>query len=125
MTKKKIINNLEKALLKDAPLSLKLYHWELEEHVQEYFVSKKEDRDKYFLAITEQKNDVAMLLIDEKNYLYINEEARTKLKQTWKKSSDKNLKQLILQIAQNLNDGYIFAAGLKELKEVKRSWQPR
>ena len=123
MTKKKIINNLEKALLKDGHLELKLYQWELEEHVPEYLASKKKDKDKYFIAITEHTNDVAMLLIDDENRLHINEEARTKLKQFWKKSYDQNFKKLIPQIAQNLHDGYIFATGVKEVKEVKRSWQ--
>ncbi|MGL5833371.1 MAG: hypothetical protein ACRC1Z_09085 [Waterburya sp.] len=120
MTKKKIINNLEKALLEDGHLELKLYQWELEEHVPEYFASKKQDQDKYFIAITEHTNDVAMLLIDDQNRLHINEQAKTKLKQYWKKSYNQNVKKLIPQIAQNLFNGYIFATGIKE---VKRSWQ--
>jgi hypothetical protein len=123
MTRKKIIDNLEKALLQDGHLELKLYQWELEEHVPEYLASKKKDKDKYFIAVTEHTNDVAMLLIDDKNRLYINEQARTKLKQFWKKSYVQNLQKLIPQIAQELHDGYVFITGVKEAKEVKRSWK--
>jgi hypothetical protein len=46
MTRKKIIGNLEKALLQDGHLELELYQWELEEHVPGYLVSKKKDKDK-------------------------------------------------------------------------------
>lgn len=123
MTKKKIINNLEKALLKDGHLELKLYQWELEENVPEYLASKKKDKDKYFIVITEHTNDVAMLLIDAQNRLHINEQARTKLKHYWKKNYDHNLEKLIPQIAQDLHDGYIFMTGVKEAKELKRSWK--
>jgi hypothetical protein len=125
MTKKKIVFNLENALLKDAPLKIELYKWELEEHIQEYFDSKKEDRDKYFIAITEHTNDVAMLLIDDKNRLHINEQAREKLKKIWKNNYERNMKILIPQIAQDLFDGYIFSTGVKEVKEIKRSWRAK
>jgi hypothetical protein len=66
---------------------------------------------------------VAMLLIDDKNRLHINEQARTKLKQFWKKSYVQNLQKLIPQIAQELHDGYVFIIGVKEAKAVKRSWK--
>lgn len=123
MTKKKIATNLENALLKDAPLKIELYKWELEEHIQEYFESRKQDKDKYFIAITEHTNDVAMLLIDDKNRLHINEEAKEKLKKIWNGNYERNMKILIPQIAQNLFDGYIFATGVKEVKAIKRNWR--
>lgn len=123
MTKKKIAKNLENVLLKDAPLELELYKWELEEHVQDYFDSKKQDKDKYFLAITENKNDVAMLLIDDKNNLHINERAREELKKIWDNQYEPNMKILIPQMAQDLFDGYVFISGIKEAKGIKRTWQ--
>lgn len=123
MTKKKIAANLENALLKDAPLKIELYKWELEEHVQYYFDSKKQDKDKYFVAITENKNDVAMLLIDERNNLHINEQAREKLKKIWDDQYEPNIKILIPQMAQDLFDGYVFISGIKEVKGMKRGWQ--
>jgi hypothetical protein len=62
-------------------------------------------------------------LIDDKNRLHINEQARTKLKQSWKKNYVQNLQKLIPQIAQELHDGYIFRIGVKEAIAVKRSWK--
>ncbi len=123
MSKQKIIKNLSKALLKDGHLEIKLYQWELENHVQEYIKSKKADRDKYFIAVTEHTNDVAMLMIDELDRLLINEKARAKLKEIWGDVYTINIKKLIPQMAKNLNDGYIFGVGVKEAKRVKRKWQ--
>jgi hypothetical protein len=66
ISKRKIIEkNLKKALLEDGRLVDALFEYELAEHVGEYLKSKKNDRDKYFFAVTEHTNDVAMLLIDE------------------------------------------------------------
>ena len=73
MSKKTIEKNLIKALLKDGEMAYALFEYELEEHIDEYIKSKKEDKDDYFFAVTEHTNDVAMLLIDEKNKVHINE----------------------------------------------------
>ena len=59
-----IEKNLKKALLEDGPMAQALFEYELEEHVEEYLQSKRTDGDKYFFAVTEDTNDVAMLLID-------------------------------------------------------------
>ncbi len=64
MSKKRIERNLKKALLKGGPMVRALFEFELEEHIEEYLQSKRADGDKYFFAITEHTNDVAMLLID-------------------------------------------------------------
>ena len=123
MSKQKIIKNLNKALLKDGHLEIKFYQWELENHVQEYIKSKKADKDKYFIAVTEHTNDVAMLMINDRDQLLINKQARAKLQEIWGDSYSQNIKKLIPQMATNLNDRYIFAAGVKEVKQVKRKWQ--
>ena len=86
----------------------------LEEHVGEYLKSKKEDKDDYFFAVTEHTNDVAMLLIDKKNKVHINEKARAMLKKYWKGPVyGYNLKILIPQMAEQLSMGYLFVSGVK------------
>ena len=62
MRKKTIEKNLKRALLDDGAMARALFEYELEEHIQEYLLSKQEDGDKYFFAVTEHTNDVAMLL---------------------------------------------------------------
>jgi len=113
MSKKSIEKNLRKALLEDGPLAQALFEYELQEHVEEYRQSKRADGDKYFFAITEHTNDVAMLLIDESNRLHVNEDARAMLKKLWRDEYRYNLEILIPQMAGELNAGYLFTAGVK------------
>jgi hypothetical protein len=65
--KKTSEKNLIKALLRDGEMAYALFEYELEEHINEFQKSKKKDGDDYFFAVTEHTNDVAMLLINEKN----------------------------------------------------------
>ena len=106
MSKKVIEKNLVKVLLHDGEMAYALFEYELEEHVDEYLKSKKEDKDDYFFAVTEHTNHVAMLLIDKKNKVHINEKARAMLKKCWKGSVyGNNLKILITQMAEQLGRG--------------------
>ena len=115
MTSKKIIEkNLSKALLEDGKMEYALFEYELEEHIDEYLKSKLEDGDDYFFAVTEHTNDVAMLLIDKKNKVHVNEKARAILKKYWNKSAYKyNIQILIPQMVEQLNNRYLFVSGVK------------
>jgi vacuolar-type H+-ATPase subunit E/Vma4 len=113
MNKKIIEQNLKKALLDEGPLVKELFEYELEEHVEEYLQSKQADKDKYFFAITEHTDDVAMLLIDENNIVHVNEDARVLLKKLWSHEYKNNITKLIPLIAEQLHEGYLFAAGVK------------
>jgi hypothetical protein len=119
MSKKTIERNLKKALLDGGPLAQALFEYELEEHVDEYMKSKQEDHDEYFFAVTEHSGDVAMLLIDENNKLYINEEARAMLKKQWRGAVYKsNIQRLLPDMASELDKGYLYTAGVKYTDEV-------
>jgi hypothetical protein len=48
MRKKMIEKNLKKALLDDGPFVWALYEYNLEEHPEEYLLSKRTDGDKFF-----------------------------------------------------------------------------
>ena len=119
MSKETIEENLKKALLNDGTFARKLFEYELEEHVGDYLLSKWADGDKYFFAVTEHANDVAMLLIDEHDNIHINEDARTLLKKLWGCAYRKNMAVLIPQVAEQLDEGYLFAAGVKVSGEVQ------
>jgi hypothetical protein len=113
MRKETIEKNLREALLEEGPFAQALFEYELEEHIEEYIQSKRADGDKYFFAITEHTNDVAMLLIDEGDNVHINEGARGLLKKLWRNAYKKNLQMLIPDIAGELDAGYLYAAGVK------------
>ena len=113
MSKKTIERNLKKALLDGGALEQALFEYELEEHVEEYMKSKREDNDEFFFAITEHSDDVAMLLIDKGDKLYINEDARKVLQKLWRDAYKPNIQRLLPDMAGQLNDGYLYTAGVK------------
>ncbi len=113
MSKKTIADNLKRVLLDDAPFTLALFDYELREHIEEYLQSKHTDHDRYFFAITEHTNDVAMLLIDEQDTVHINEDARGVLRALWRDAYPNNIQRLIPKMVQDLKAGYLFAAGVK------------
>ena len=116
MRKKIIAKNLKQVLLEGGAFSHSLFEFELEEHVEEYTQSKREDGDEYFIAITENSNDVAMLLIDENDAVHINEAARALLLKFWQgEVYEKNLRRLLPHMASELEGGYLFVAGFKVL----------
>jgi len=118
MSKKTIAANLKRVLLDDAPFALALFDYELREHIEEYLESKRTDNDRYFIAITEHTNDVAMLLIDERDIVHINERARTVLRALWGNAYASNIQRLIPKMAQDLHAGYLFAAGVKVVAQL-------
>jgi hypothetical protein len=113
MSKKSIRANLKRVLLDGEPFVLALFDYELREHIEEYLQSKQDDNDKYFFAVTEHSNDVAMLLISEDDTVYINEEARTALQALWRDAYPKNIQRLLPKMVEDLNAGYLFAVGVK------------
>jgi hypothetical protein len=118
MRKKIIEKNLRKALLEEGPFAQALFEYELEEHIEEYIQSKQADNDKYFFAITENTNDVAMLLIDESDKVHINEDARALLRKLWRDAYRKNLQMLIPDMARELDAGHLYIAGVKLSDDV-------
>jgi len=118
MRKKIIEKNLTKALLYDGRLEKALFDYELAEHVDEYLLSKKQDKDKYFFAVTEHTNDIAMLLIDENDVVLINETARQRLQTLWRDAYTGNMKKLIPDIAKELDAGFLYTAGVKEVENL-------
>ena len=121
MSRKSIEKNLTKALLNDGELEKELFDYELAEHVDEYLLSKKQDNDKYFFAVTEHTNNVAMLLIDENDVVHVNEMARQRLRTLWLDAYSENIKKLIPDMAAELDAGFLYSAGVKEVENSKSS----
>jgi hypothetical protein len=117
MSKLTTEKHLVRALLNDGVMSKALFEYELQEQIDEFLKSKQEDNDDFFFAITESNNQVAMLLIDGNDKVYVNEEARAVLKTFWQKSVyEHNMLILIPQMVDELNEGYYFVTGVKAQK---------
>lgn len=105
---------LRTALLENGEMVRALFEWELEEHVESYVQSKRDDGDEYLFAVTEHSGDVAMVLVDKDDTVHINEAARKRLRELWPDPAYRsNLEYFIPQMVQELNAGRIFNAGLK------------
>jgi len=121
MSKKTITENLKRVLLEDAPFAAALFDYELREHIAAYLESKHTDHDRYFFAITEHTNDVAMLLIDEQDSVHTNEDARTVLRALWRDAYAQNIQRLIPKMVQDLSAGYLSAAGVRIIEQRRAS----
>ena len=104
-----IKKRLENVLIHNGKMEYRLYEYELEEILEEMKLSLIKDGDDFIFAVTENNNDVAMLLIDKSGAIYINESARDKLKDLWKSSGVylNNMKKLIPAFAKQLKNGEI------------------
>ena len=70
--KSRIQTRLRKALLAGADMSHALYKYELEEHIAYWKAGMIADRDEFLFVVTENRGDVAMLLMTNRNELFIN-----------------------------------------------------
>ena len=105
--KKQIKKNLQKVLLSDIEMSYDLYEFNLEDNIDFWKKGMHEEESAFVIAVTEDNGDVAMLLITDKEELFINELAREKLRQYWHLEDEysKNMEFLIPDIAKELTKG--------------------
>ena len=114
MTAKDIEHQLEQALLHDAEMPYGLYKYELEELIGELQLSLTQDNDDYIFAVTENSGHVAMVLIEKSGQMYINEQARAKLKALWHAAYESNMKHLLPVFAKQLSDNELPINGVKQ-----------
>lgn len=117
MSAKKIANLLKRALLNDGKMEYALYEHELEELLDELKSSMARDKEDYIFAVTENSGDVAMVLIEKSGAVYINEQARKRLKALWMAAYKSNMQKLIPIFALQLNDGDLPFNGVKQVDD--------
>lgn len=116
--KKAIQNSLRKALVADDDMSYALYKHELEEHIDYWKTGMRLDGDEFLFVLTENRGEVAMLLMTNKDELFINEQAREKLRRLWhfKGVYEDNMKLFLPLMAEQLAAGEIAVTGVKTAK---------
>jgi hypothetical protein len=114
MTAKHIEKRLEQTLIHDDAMRYGLYTYELEEVLDELKSSLAHDNDDYIFAVTENSGHVAMVLIEKTGQVYINEQAREKLKALWPAAYESNMRQLIPVFAKQLHEGALPINGVKQ-----------
>jgi hypothetical protein len=120
MPKKSTKKWLEQALLHDGEMCQELYEFELEEMLDDLKSSMAEDKDDFIFAVTENRGDVAMVLIEKSGKVHINEQARERLKALWPAAYESNLKKLIPAFAALLSGGEIPVNGVKIVSSFER-----
>ena len=113
MSAKKIAFLLKRALLLDGKMVYALYKHELEEVLDDLKFSMARDKDDYIFTVTENNGHVAMVLIEASGEVYINEQARDKLKALWPAAYKSNMQKLIPVFALQLNQGDLPINGVK------------
>ncbi|MGZ5012241.1 MAG: hypothetical protein ACXV74_14900 [Methylobacter sp.] len=96
-----------------------LYEFELKGFLKEWESSMVKDKDDFIFAITENKGDIAMVMIEKSGQIYINEGARERLKALWPVAYESNMKKLIPNFAKELSKGEITPTGVKIVKGFK------
>ena len=115
-----IQNRLWKALVDNADMSHALYKYELEEHLDYWKAGMRRDGDEFLFVVTENRGEVAMLLITDKHKLFINELAREKLQLLWKSEGvyANNMKLMIPLMAEQLEAGELAVTGVKTVQPL-------
>lgn len=115
--KKAIRARLRKALVANGDMSYALYKYELEEHIAYWKAGMIRDKDELLFVVTEHSGAVAMLVMTDKNELFINEQAREQLQLFWKPKEvyEYNMKLLLPIMAAQLEAGDLWVNGVKTL----------
>jgi hypothetical protein len=119
MSIKTIEKNLEEALLNQGEMRRELYEWEVEEHLDYFKESMREDNDEFLFVVTEHTNDVAMLLIEKTGEVHINEEAREKLKEIWPDTYQETMRFLIPNMAEQLHNDNLAVHGVQVVPDYQ------
>lgn len=118
MTAKHIEKILQQILLHDGAMQYGLYEYELEELLDELTSSLAADQDDCIFAVTENSGHVAMVLIEKSGQVYINEQAREKLKTLWPVAYTSNMQTLIPAFARQLHNGELPINGVKTVGQT-------
>jgi hypothetical protein len=108
-----IQKRLEEVLLDNGAMTFDLYQDELADQVEPLFASMTVDGDTFIFTVTENNGDVAMMLIESPQQLYINEEARERLRALWPAAYESNLREFIPQFAEELSRNELPVTGVK------------
>ena len=92
-----------------------LYEYDLEDHIDDWYASMQQDENDFLFAVNENSGDIAMVLITPEKNLYINEQARDKLKEIWRRAYVSNIEHLIPLMAHELAHDSIAVSGVSSI----------
>ena len=90
-----------------------LYEYELAEQIDELYEGLKRDQEEFVFAVTERDGQAAMVLVEKDGTVFVNEDAREKIKEHWPKTYESNLETLIPLMAKDLDNGLLAIMGVR------------
>lgn len=117
---KQIQARLFAAFVLDGPMSQALYEWEMEENLAYWRKGMLRDKEDFLIAVTENSGDVAMIIIEKKGKVLVNEEARRWLRRKWKAPGvyTNNMALFIPDMARQLHEGNFWTMGVLVLPDA-------
>ena len=116
---KEIKKILERDLIDNGEMSYGLYEYELEERIEYFKASIREDNDDFLFSVTVNRHIetnqyvTAMVLVEKSGAVHINEAAREFLQNAWKHNYLANIKRLIPDFAKQLRNNELPINGVK------------
>ncbi|GAB4345987.1 MAG: hypothetical protein Fur0042_11110 [Cyanophyceae cyanobacterium] len=110
--RKALERHIRNVFLNDEIFSIEAFVEILEAEIGELSESKWIDEEDYIFAVAELRGRLGMVLIDQADEVYANEDARAMLKKLWPAAYEKNIIRLIPDMAENLIGGDLFTMGV-------------
>jgi hypothetical protein len=110
--RKALERQIRNVFLNDEIFSIEAFVEILEAEIDELSESKWIDEEDYIFAVAELRGHLGMVLIDQADEVYANEDARAMLKKLWPAAYEKNIIRLIPDMAEDLIGGDLFTMGV-------------
>ncbi|MBI3231458.1 MAG: hypothetical protein HYZ51_00015 [Candidatus Doudnabacteria bacterium] len=112
--KAQITSCLYNALILDEKMEYRLYEYEIEDLLPIWKEELITDPKEFIFVVTVNMGDVAMVLLTKNGEIFINEDARDKLKAIWKKHYTNSIKTLLPTMVKKLmNDELPVIGGIR------------
>ncbi|MCG9885037.1 MAG: hypothetical protein MH825_05580 [Cyanobacteria bacterium] len=110
--RKALERHIRNVFLNDEMFSIEAFLEILEAEIDELSESKWIDEEDYIFAVAELRGRLGMVLIDQADEVYANEDARAMLKKLWPAAYEKNIIRLIPNMVEDLIGGDRFTMGV-------------
>lgn len=109
--KDQITNCLYNALILEGEMKYDLYEYEIEECLPIWQEELKADPKEFIFVVTVNMGDVAMVLLTKGGELFINEDARSRLKAIWKSNYTNTIKDIIPSMVKKIKNDELPVVG--------------
>jgi hypothetical protein len=118
---REISKALRIAMLQEGSMDTSLYQDILSGHVEEWYEELIAEQGDCVFVIAERDENIAMVMIDKDKNILMNESGRAQLTKIWMKNYVKNMKFLLPNLADRIDEYGFAITGITIQKSPKRS----